>query len=94
MSDISPCPDCSRMLKTGSLGEALLMSSRIWSTVGGSGRLGRTTRFLALEAMFIAADPRSPSASVHTPFLLEQKYKQRNLLSKLVSAAMTDWLLV
>lgn len=49
----SPCPVCSRMLKTGSLGAALLMSSRIWSTLGGSGRLGRTTRFLFLEPIFI-----------------------------------------
>lgn len=49
----SPGPVWSRMLKTGSSAAALLMSSRICSTLGGSGRLGRTTRFLLLDPMFI-----------------------------------------
>lgn len=49
----SPCPVFSRMLKIGSSGAALSRSSRIWSTVGGSGRLGSTIRFLLLEPIFI-----------------------------------------
>lgn len=52
-SSCSPGSFWSRMLKTGSSEAALWISSRIWSMLGGSGRLGRTTRFLFLELIIV-----------------------------------------
>lgn len=47
----APLPSRARAVKTGSAAGAPRTSSRICSTVGGAGRVGSTTRFLALEPM-------------------------------------------
>lgn len=55
------------MLKTGSSEAALWISSRICSMLGGSGRLGRTTRFLFLELII----------PLHTRHVLHRKWRAR-----------------
>lgn len=48
-----PSAESCRTVNTGSLGKDRFTSSMICSTVGGSGRVGRTIRFLLLEPKFI-----------------------------------------
>lgn len=67
-----PWSSLSKRLNRGSSEAVLLMSSRICSTVGGSGRLGSTTRFFPLEPRFMMTARCTSSYSICRTFNTER----------------------